>query len=179
MVDEAHQRVMAEGFLPGRNRVFLVGVRDHQNAVQVHGHTTGRIRRRRASQLLYMFAHLGASTADRIQSALAAGRELMEPQPQPETAAALLSDLEDAERRRDEHSPHALTGDDFIESIVDTLLNPFNHAYLQFGSAYSWRAMLWRCRTPAPQSRVSPGHGTASVPAACRALPWPVQSDGG
>jgi hypothetical protein len=61
--------------------------------------------------------------------------ELMAPQLQPEIAAALLSDLEDAKRRRDEHSPHPLTGDDSNESIVDTLLNPLNHAYLQFRSA--------------------------------------------
>jgi hypothetical protein len=35
MVDERCQGVMAMGLLPGRGRVLLVGVRDHQGTVEV------------------------------------------------------------------------------------------------------------------------------------------------
>ena len=37
VVDEGRQRVMAVGLLPGRGRVLLVGVRDHEDAVEVDG----------------------------------------------------------------------------------------------------------------------------------------------
>ncbi len=59
VVDETHQRVMAEGLLPRRHRVLLVGVRDHQHSVQVYDHLPGRVRRRVTGHLPDVLADLG------------------------------------------------------------------------------------------------------------------------
>ena len=65
VVDEPHQRVMAEGLLPGRLRVLLVGVRDHQHSVQVHDHLAFGVRGRVTGHLPDVLAHLGAGCAER------------------------------------------------------------------------------------------------------------------
>lgn len=76
VVDGPHQRVVAEGLLPGRGGVPLLGVRQHENAVDAHDHLPARVRRRITGQLPDVFAHFGAVGAQRGQDPLAARCQL-------------------------------------------------------------------------------------------------------
>jgi hypothetical protein len=67
VIDEPHQRVVAEGLLPCRGRILLVGVRLNEHAVQVHDHLAGGVRGRRTGQLPHAFTDQGSRGADRGQ----------------------------------------------------------------------------------------------------------------
>lgn len=67
VVDEAHQRVMAEGLLPGRGRILLVGVRDYQHPVDVHDHLSAGIRCPVTRQLPQIYTDFGTGRAQCVQ----------------------------------------------------------------------------------------------------------------
>lgn len=75
VVDEAHQRVVAVGLLPGRGGVLLVGVRNDEHPVQVHDHLPAGVRRRNTGHLPGAFSDFGPGGADRRQGAFAARGE--------------------------------------------------------------------------------------------------------
>jgi hypothetical protein len=60
VVDGPHQRVVPKGLLPGRCGALLLGVRQDEDAIQVHDHMPTRVRRRFTGQPPDTFAHFGA-----------------------------------------------------------------------------------------------------------------------
>lgn len=72
VVDEPHQRIVPKGLLPGRGGVLLLGVRQDEDAIQVHDHMPTRVRRRFTGQPPDTFAHFGAGDAQRGQDLLPA-----------------------------------------------------------------------------------------------------------
>ena len=75
VVDEAHERVVSVGLLPGRGRVLLVRVSDDQDPVQVHGHLSAGVRSTIVGQFPDPPADFGTCGADRGQRLLAGGGE--------------------------------------------------------------------------------------------------------
>lgn len=71
-IDIRVQRVVPKGLLPGRGGVLLLGVRQDEDAVQVHDHMPTRVRCRFTGQPPDTFAHFGAGDAQRGQDPLPA-----------------------------------------------------------------------------------------------------------
>ena len=72
MVDEPRQRMVAKRLLPGRGGVLLLGVRQDEDAVDVHDHLPARVRRRITGQPLHVFAYFSTGGAQRGQDPLPA-----------------------------------------------------------------------------------------------------------
>lgn len=65
VVDERDERMMAEGLLPGRGGVLLLGVREDEDTVDVHDHAAVGGRAVRPGQLPDPRAYFGSGRADR------------------------------------------------------------------------------------------------------------------
>lgn len=67
-VEEDRQRVMAVGLLPGRGCVFLVGVRDHEDAVEIDDDLTVGVRGILADQRPGTTVDFGACGPDGLRA---------------------------------------------------------------------------------------------------------------
>ena len=75
VVDERDERVMAEGLLPGRGGVLLLGVGEDQHAVDVHDHAAVGGRTARTGQVPDPLAYFGTCVPDRREGLRAGGGE--------------------------------------------------------------------------------------------------------
>jgi hypothetical protein len=60
VIDEAHQRMVSEGLLPGRGGVLLLGVGQYEHSVQVHDHPPTAVRGGGLGHAPDVFARFGA-----------------------------------------------------------------------------------------------------------------------
>jgi hypothetical protein len=67
VVDKRDERVMAEGLLPGRGGVLLLGVGEHQHTVNVHDHVAAGSRAPCSGQVPDPRAHLRTCAPDHGQ----------------------------------------------------------------------------------------------------------------
>lgn len=75
VVDEGRQRMVAVGLLPGRGRILLVGVRNHEDSVKIGDDLTVGVRGVLTGQRPDTVTDFGACGPDRLQGLLAGGGE--------------------------------------------------------------------------------------------------------